>query len=210
MSTNNLIPSINAAGRFEALAPFDQVVNPDKFYTVEALRTITEMESLKMSLYSLIFKPVGLVEADFPTVMDRARQEGSIIVTLLDRSGKPTYVPSTYFKAFPLTDGVIYERMCVIADMGPCPPDMADVIAQVMAHMQEYILNTVGIDSTVKLGTIPVMGYASRQQADAFHAARLNNIQESNNDIARIRELEERIVKRDQYILELESRLTLP
>ena len=105
---SNLIPSINAAGRFEALAPFDQVVLPTTYYVVEALRTISEMQALKLNLFTLVFQPIGVSEADYPTVLERARSNGAIIVTLTSRSSAPVYVLSTYFKSFPLIDGVSY------------------------------------------------------------------------------------------------------
>lgn len=207
MAEQNLIPSIKAAGRFEALAPFDTVVDVNKFYSVEAVRTIAEMEGLKIDIYTRVFKPIGVAETDFQTVLTRARNLGAVVVTLLDRGGIPTYVLSTYFKSFPLVDGVSYERMCLIVDLGPCPPKMREVISQATEHIKSYILDNTGVNSTVQLGTIPTMGYVSGQQADAYEATRKSKITNSNNDISRIRELEALLIKKDDYIARLEARL---
>lgn len=207
MAEQNLIPSLNASGRFEASAPFDVVVDPTKYYTVEALRTIREMEGLKLNLYELIFKPIGVQEADFKTVLDRARGAGAIVVCLLDRAGVETYVLSTYLTSFPLTNGVSYERMCLIADLGACPPSMKDTIAQVQTHMQQYIMDTIGINSKVDLGTIPTIGYVSADQAAAYETTRKNNITNSTNDVAKIRDLTQQLADRDTYIASLEAKV---
>lgn len=204
---SNMIPSINAAGRFEALAPFDKVVVPSTYYTVEALRTISEMQALKLNLYTLVFAPVGVAEADYNVVLERARAAGSIIVTLTNRQGPPVYVLSTYFKSFPMVDGVAYERMCLIVDCGPLPPGMKDVLSQSQAHIRQYIKSTVGIDSAVRLGSVPTIGYVSAQDAQIFENTRKNLIEDGDNDVAKIKTLEEKIVKRDAYIAQLEAQL---
>lgn len=209
MADQNLIPSINASGRFEALAPFDGVVDTTKYYTVEALHTIHEMESKKLDLYTLVFAPVGVQSADYQTVLSRAKADGAIIVGLLDRTGAEIYVPTTYLKAFPLTDGVAYERMCLVADLGPCPPSMKDTVAQVQSHMRSYILDAIGVNATVRLGTIPTIGYVSAQQATAYETTRKNAITDSNNDVAKIKNLTALLADRDAYIAELEARITV-
>lgn len=207
MSEQNMIPSMKAAGRFEALAPFDTVVDTSKYYMVEALRTIHEMESLKLNLYELVFKPVGVTEADFPLVLSRARTAGAFICSILDRNGVAVYVPTTYFKSFPLTDGVSFERMCAVVDLGPCDPSKKDLVAQCTDHFKAYVLATLGIDAVVNLGTIPTIGYTSREQADAYERARIDKITDSGNDVSRIRALEALLVSKDAYILELESQI---
>lgn len=204
---NNVIPSINAAGRFEALAPFDTVVIPSTYYTVEALRTIHEMQALKLNLYELVFKPIGVLEADYNTVLERARSYGAIIVTLTSRFGPPVYVLSNYFKSFPLIDGVSYERMCLIVDFGPCPPSMKDTFAQAQAHIQQYCKATIGMDSQVKLGTVPTIGYVSQAQAEFFETTRKNLITDGDNDVAKINNLQTKLVQKDAYIAQLEAKL---
>lgn len=204
---SNLIPSMRAAGRFEALAPFDRVVIPSTYYKVEALRTISEMQALKLNLYTLMFAPVGVLEADYSAILERARSSDAVVVTLTSRLSPPVYVLSTFFKSFPLVDGVAYERMCLVVDLGPLPPSLKDGLAQVEAHVKQYVLSTVGLDSTVSLGTIPTIGYTSAQDAQIFENTRRNKITNGDNDIAKINALQATLVKRDAYIAQLEAKL---
>lgn len=207
MASNTIIPSMDARGRFEAEAPFNAVVKPEVYYTVEAIRNIHEMEALKLDLYTLVFLPVGITVEQFPAALERARKDGAKVLSLLDRADVPTYVLTNYLKSWPLVDGISYERMIIIADMGPVPPSMADILAKELAHIKDHIEANVGITSTVTIGTIPTIGYVSKEQADAYENTRKSKITESGNDVARIRELEAKSVRDDAYIAQLEAAL---
>ena len=69
MDDKNLIPAAYAAGSFEAISPFNAVVDPSVYYTVEAVRTVDEMLSNKTNIYDLVFKPVGVQESDYETIL---------------------------------------------------------------------------------------------------------------------------------------------
>lgn len=207
MADKNLIPSINTGGSFEAIAPFNSVVIPSKFYTVEAIRTIQEMEALKLDLYALVFAPVGVSPEDFQTVLSRARSEQSVIVSLVDRDGIPVCVPTTYLKSFPLTDGHVYERMCLVVDLGSCSSAVKDEIAQAQQHIKEYIASTIGITKEVKLGTIPGRSYTSAQQHASFEATRKLAKEDLINDVTKNKDLQTQLIKRDAYIQKLEAEL---
>lgn len=205
--SQNLIPTLRAAGRFEASAPFDSVVNLGTYYSVEALRTIEEMEAMKLNLYSLVFAPVGVKEEDYSAVLERARAAGSVVVVLTSRNSAPVYVLSGYFKSFPLVDGVSYERMVLVADLGACPPALKDALEQVRTHMSSYIADTVGVEATVQLGTVPTIGYVSAEEARIFENTRLNKVKQGDNDVAKLKRLEAEAVTKDAYIVQLETRL---
>jgi len=205
--SQNLIPTLRAAGRFEASAPFDSVVNLGTYYSVEALRTIEEMEAMKLNLYSLVFAPVGVKEEDYSAVLERARAAGSVVVVLTSRNSAPVYVLSGYFRSFPLVDGVSYERMVLVADLGACPPALKDALEQVRTHMSSYIADTVGVEATVQLGTVPTIGYVSAEEARIFENTRLNKVKQGDNDVAKLKRLEAEAVTKDAYIVQLETRL---
>ena len=201
------IPSMKAAGRFEANPPFDRVVKPETFYTVEAIRTIPEMQGLKINVYDRVFKPVGLAEADYPEILQRAIANDSMVISLIPRIGAPVYVLSSYLKAFPLVDGYSYERMVLVADLGPLPIDQKDALQLAREHFQEYILNHYGIESTVQLGTVPVIGYLSKDEHDTMELVRKNRITDNTSDLALINDYKAQLVTKDAYIRELETRL---
>jgi hypothetical protein len=165
------------------------------------------MEGAKLDLYSLVFQPVGVTPEDFPVVLRRAKDSGAIICALLDRNGLPVYVPTTYLISFPSVDGVSYERMCMIADLGPVPPSMEQAMQQVLDHTKQYITATLGIASTVRLGTIPTVGYVSQNQADAYENTRKAQITDATNDVAKVRALTAKVAAKDVYITKLEGDL---
>jgi hypothetical protein len=165
------------------------------------------MEGAKLDLYSLVFQPVGVTPEDFPVVLKRAKDSGAIICALLDRNGLPVYVPTTYLISFPSVDGVSYERMCMIADLGPVPPSMEQAMQQVLDHTKQYITATLGIASTVRLGTIPTVGYVSQNQADAYENTRKAQITDATNDVAKVRALTAKVAAKDVYITKLEGDL---
>ena len=210
MTDTNLIPEIHAAGRFEAIEPFNKVVDVDTYYTVEAIRTVQEMEGLKLNLYEILFKPIGVSEDDFVTVLSRAKAAGHVVVTLLDRHGKRSNVLSGYFKSFPMKDGVSYERMCLIVDLGAIPPSMNAVLLETQKNIQDLVEDTVGIKSNVRLGTVPTPSYVSREQYEAFERTRKETIKNNDSSVARIRELETALVKKDAYIQRLEQMIKKP
>lgn len=204
---NSIIPSMKAAGRFEANPPFDRVVMPATFYTVEAIRTIPEMQGLKIDVFTRVFKPVGVTEEMYPEILQRAIAEDSMVISLIPRIGQPVYCLTSYLKSFPLVDGFSYERMVLVADLGALPLDQKEALGQAQEHMRQYILSTYGIESTVQLGTVPVIGYLSKDEHDTLELVRKNRITDATSDLVTANQLREQIVAKDAYIAQLEAKL---
>jgi hypothetical protein len=97
--------------------------------------------------------------------------------------------------------------MVLVADCGALPPGMKDALAQAQAHFSSYLANTVGISAQVQLGTVPTIGYVSAEEARIFENTRLNKITDGDNDVAKIKKLQDELVAKDAYIVELETRL---
>ncbi|UQT02710.1 hypothetical protein YUBABA_01210 [Serratia phage vB_SmaM-Yubaba] len=206
--SQNLIPAVWAKGSFEAENPFSNVVDPKVFYTVEAVRTIPEMQAEKEDLYKLIFEPVGITQDQYQSYVDQAIANNAVVIVLTSRGRPDTYLLSTYLKSFPLVDGVIYERVCIISDLGACPPAFKDRINSVIAHFNEYIKNAVGIqDPRTVIGTIPTRGYVSKEQADAWENTRQQTITRNPSDVVRIEELTTENQQLYTYINQLEAQL---
>lgn len=204
--SQNIIPAVWAEGSFEALPPFDTVVKKEIFYTVEAVRTVPEMQALKLDLFKMVFEPVGVSAEDYQTVLDRAIAEEAVVVTLTSRARPPVYVISSYFKSFPLVDGVIYERLCIIADCGAVPPALKDKINSAIDHINNYLRDAIGIaNPKTTIGTIPTRGYVSKEQADAWENSRQLAIKEEPSDIVKYENLLTENKAQAAYILELEA-----
>lgn len=207
MADQNIIPSLRAAGKFVALPPYDRVVNPNTYYAVEAIRTLPEMQGLNINIYQRVFQPVGLSEADYPAVIQQGIAENTAVISLIPRVGAPVYVLSTYLESFPLVDGYSYERMCVITDFGALPPEQKESLGVAMDFFKDYVLDNFGITAKVSLGTIPVIGYLSKEEHDILENTRKNRITDNTSLLAKNRALEADIESKDAYIKELEARL---
>lgn len=204
--SENIIPAIWAAGKFEANPPFNQVVNADRYYTVEATRTVSEMQALKVDLFTLIFQPVGIAQEAYQDLVDTAKSANAVIITLTSKDAAPVYVLSTYLKSFPLVDGVIYERVCIIADLGACPPTLKDRVNSAIDHFKNYIKDSIGIsDARVTIGTVPLRSYVSKEQALAWEGTRAAAITNEPSDALQLEKANKTIAALQTYIGELEG-----
>lgn len=207
MVDNTIIPALRVTGRFEAAAPFDRVINPMASYTVEAIRTVGEMQGLNINIYQRVFAPLNVDQPTYLTMLEQIVAAGGVIITLIPRKGAPVYVVSTYLKSFPLVDGFLYERMVLVSDLGALSTDMKPALEEAMLHFQSWILQHYGITNTVKLGTVPVIGYVSQFEHETMETARKNRITDNQSDLAKNLALEQQVASQQAYIKELETRL---
>lgn len=199
---------MQAAGSFEAAPPFDRVVDPETFYSVEAVRSIPEMQGLNINIFARVFQPVGITEEMYGDMVSKAVADRAFVISLIPRKGKAVYVLSTYLKSFPLIDGFSYERMVLVGDLGVLPIDLKDSIPLAMDHFKEWILANFGIKADVKLGTIPTIGYVSQFEHDTMENTRKNRITESDSDVAKIKRLEDQVAALQATIANYEERWT--
>lgn len=206
--SENIIPAIWAAGSFVAAPPFDVVVNPKTYYTVEGTRTISEMLAEKENLFNMVFAPAGITQEDFQGALDAAIAANAVIITLTTKGRAPVHIPSTALKSFPLVDGVIYERLCFIADLGAVPPSLKDRVNSGIEHFKNYIKDSLGIaDATVTIGTVPLRGYVSKEQAEVWENTRKNAITKEPSDRLQLETANKTILALRTYIAELEASL---
>lgn len=206
-NTLNIIPSYYAAGSYTANNPFDAVVKAGTYYTVNAIRSVAEMQGMNLNLYTLLFEPAGVSEDDYQSILDDVTTKGGAIITLIALDGSRVYVPTTYLATFPLVDGVSYERLCLIADCGAVPPTLKDNVEDIKAHIEQYIAAHMGVTATVQIGTMPTIGYVSKEQADVFETTRQNTIADQKSDVVLVAEYEDTIAKQAAYIATLEAAL---
>lgn len=207
MADNNVIPALRVTGRFEASEPFSRVVDSNTTYTVEAIRTVGEMQGLNINIFQRVFVPMGIEEPEYLTLLDKIVKDGGVIITLLPRKGAPVYVVSTYLTSFPLVDGFLYERMVIIGDLGALSSDMKPALEEAQQHFKTWILEHYGINSTVTIGTVPVIGYVSQFEHETLETARQNRITDNRSDLAKSLALEQQVLQQQIYIQQLEARL---
>lgn len=207
MADSNVIPSYFAAGSYTANNPFDMVVKPEKYYKVEALRSVNEMLGDNRDMYKLIFEPAGVAQTDYQSMLDDVtRQQGAILV-LIASDGSRVYVPTTYLKSFPLIDGVSYERLCLVVDLGAVPPTLKDLVADTKEHISNYVESHFGVKNEVQIGTMPTVGYVTAAQAKTFETTRQNKIDGTSNDVVTVAAQEKIISQQAAYIVQLETAL---
>lgn len=201
---------MRAAGKYVVSGPYDKVVDPDIFYTAEAIRTLPEMQAIRpqINLFELVFKPVGYDEATADTEITKAIADNAVVVTLTSRGRPPVYVLSTYIISFPVANGVIYERMGVTVDLGPCPPSMKDKINNLIVHMNEYVKGAFGIENpNASMGTIPLRGYVAKDTAEAWEASRQLRITQEPSDTVQLEIYKKENAELKIYITSLEEAL---
>lgn len=195
------------AGSFEAEPPFNNVVQSDVYYTVEAIRTIPEMQSDSVDIYKEVFKPIGVVEADATTIIERGIENKALIVKLTSKGNPPVYVVSTYLKGLPIIDGVVLEHLCIITDCGSVSPDMKDKMMNALAHFDNYMKDSFGMTAKSTIGYIPSRSYITKEQAELNETARQNAITDEPSDIVKYETLVIKSQAQEAYIKELEDAL---
>lgn len=207
--SESIIPAVYAQGSFTAKPPFDTVVKQEIFFTVEAVRTIAEMQALKLDLFKMVFEPVGVDANDYQQKLAEAIQQEAVIITLTARNRPPVYVPSNYLTSFPLVDGVTYERFCIISDLGAVPPALKDRVNAAIDHFNNYIKNSIGIQNPITvIGTIPTRGFVSLEQSEAWEKSRQLAITEEPSDLLRLEKTLAENAELKAYIAELEATIT--
>lgn len=207
MNDTNMIPAPWAAGQFEATAPFDLVVDQGTYYTVEAIRTVGEMQGANQDLYTKVLQPAGIPKDETTAFLDELIKAKALIIVLTSTGNAPVYVPSSYLASFPAVDGVVYEHMCLIVDMGAVPPQFADKIQEQMNYIQQYVATGMGVDAAVQVGVIPTKTYVPKEQADLWEHSRQLKIAGSTNLIIENEALKKEKIEREAYIVKLENDL---
>lgn len=207
-ATTNIIPQLYAKGSFEAYPPFDSVVDPAAFYTVEDTVTPAQMLARKTDLFKTVWEPAGATDVDYQQQLSALRNINGAVIVLSSKNAPDVYVPSTHIKSFPLVDGVIYEHLCIITDCGAVPPGFKDVLNSAIDHFNNYMKDNCGLTNPrTSLGTIQTRGYVPKEQAEAWENTRQQQIKENPSDLIRLNDALAINAQQAAYIAELEDAL---
>jgi len=205
MNQTNMIPGIYAAGQFEAVIPFDQIVDAERYYTVEAIRTVAEMQSRNLDIYSLVLQPAGIPKDETTKYIDEFLTNKAVIIVLTLPGDTPVYIPSTYLSSFPAIDGVVLEHLCILADCGAVTPTIKTLLDETLNEVSQVIEKSLGVKNTVRFGVIPTKSYLSKTQADAWEQSRQLAINGTTNTIIENQQLKDENAELKAYITKLET-----
>lgn len=207
--SQNIIPKLYLEGPFEAVAPFDVIVKPTAYYTVEATLTPAQMQADKKDLFALVWEPAGVTQAAYEQQLATLISVDGAIIVLSSKNSPNIYVPSNAIKSWPVTDGVVYEHICIITDCGAVPPSFKNILNSAIDHFNNYMTDNYGLTNPrTTIGTIQTRGYIPKEQAEAWENTRQQTAKENPSDLIRLNAANATIAQLTAYIAELEGLLT--
>ena len=186
-----MTPAIGTTGRFVLKLPW--LADANSTYEVLAVRSFDDIYKLGDDVYSIYYKPMGLVEslAGFKFKVEAAEKPN--IVTLKGSNGSIVYVPDTYILGFPVMGNVHYHHVVLTASLGALPEDIDLTIMQ--DDVKNLIESRIGTNAVIKTITAPSTNQPNAEQHETLEAARLGSITEYENDYTKLKRQEDVINK---------------
>jgi hypothetical protein len=130
-------------GHFKAKAPFEDIVNENKVYTITSIRSLVDMRDSNENPKENIYIVNGLSESDY---LNDLKNDVKTLV-LIDDGGNYAYIPETYILSVPKVNGVLYQEKILIADMGALKTsyDLFNIISDVKDLIKSYTGVTPGV-----------------------------------------------------------------
>ncbi len=185
---SRMTPPMGISGSFLLRDPF--VADPNKTYTVIALRTFEEMLARGQDPLKVVYLPVNLTE----TALENDKSAGALVVCLRDKTGGLIYVPDTYIDQYPSMGSVPYSRLVAAVSLGMWPDgrDMTDVIQT----LKDAIRANMGVDPEVHITRAATSDYMSESdhvQLTASRRAAVTNNETSAATIIRLSDTVQRL-----------------
>ncbi len=149
-----ILPCIGSSGLFKVSPPFNTVIRADEKFTVEGIRTITELESNGLDVKASRYIDNGLTEQDY--INDA--EINMHIVILKSAYGQWYEVPARYIIAFPKIDGVVYTRRNIVVQMPYIEKeeDLELLIDELKNITKDYIGAEVAVDAVEVSSTLVI------------------------------------------------------
>lgn len=206
--SNNIVVAPGTQGMFEAEAPFDKVIDPTVYYTVQSVRSPAEMLANKLDLFKLIWSPAGATELDYQQQLAALTSVNGMFMVLSAKNKPLVYLPSNAVRSYPLVDGVLYEHLCIILDCGAVPGTFKDVMNSGLDHCVNYLKDHYGMENPkATIGTIQTRAYVPKEQAEAWENSRQQRIKANPSDLVRANKAEALVLSQQAYIEELQEAL---
>lgn len=196
------IPTIGTKGKFKFTQPFDTLLSTTQEYTVEAVRSLSDLANSGEKPFDTVYKAVGLTTEDFISDLDN----GVFIVTFKTSGGENFYVPSSRITSLPINSGVKYQDMLLVANLGSLPVGYNTTL--LLSTVAEDIYYTTGIKTDVV-----VVNNSAVTHKDTTEHLRLTNIRENITNTTKsyktkYLELTEELNAKNTYISDLEKIIT--
>jgi len=109
-----LVPPIGSKGFFKFAPPFDTIVRDNQEYTVQAVRSLVELDKSGEKPYLTIYTPVGLSSSEFSSDLNK-----DIPIVVFTTSGSEFfYVPANKILSIPKINGVNYQERVLAISLG--------------------------------------------------------------------------------------------
>lgn len=165
MSTNLVIPTVGSEGHYETLAPFNSKVLPNVRYVCQAVRKLNDYLANNEKPLDTIYLKNGLTQEDYENDL----RDGMYIVSLQSGVGQWVYIPARYLVSYPISNGVYYHEVALVANLGSIPTgvDLSPIKAAVSNTLYDYIGVTPSIIETEISATI-VLPYEKHQEIQTY------------------------------------------
>jgi hypothetical protein len=157
--TSKFIPAIGTKGSFQLLTPFDALVSVLEQYTLRGVRNISDWLAENQDIKTLVYTKYN-IESSWNDDL----QNDVEILSLQGEHGAWIYVPVTFVKCYPISDGIPYRALMICLPLQPVPVDTD--LSALFAQLEEVCLGELGFNVT------PVTVEASRAVLvpDSAHA----------------------------------------
>lgn len=181
--TDNVLPTIGAAGSFKLLAPFDSLITEGQRYTCQGIRSINDYLSNNEDPHTDIYTKYGIADSEYEADVVANMH----IVSLQSDVGHWLYVPARYISTYPLVNGVPYRSYVLTASLPSFPVDRD--MSFLETELRNLCIDSLGVSPIIKFVESSRTVLVSAVKHDATTAARAAVSQGRSTDRARYTDL---------------------
>lgn len=143
--SKNIVPTIGSKGYYDLKEPLHTLIQPTEIYTCKAIRHISDYISNNEDIKKDIYDEYRISNDSY----NKDVSDDTIIVSLQSEQGHWLYVPSSYIKNYPISNGVEYKSVVVAVSL-PYTPVKKD-LSQFILDLKSFVKNKLGLLTDIKL-----------------------------------------------------------
>lgn len=190
---------IGDAGVYTLADPYSTLVTPKVIYTVRSIRTIGDILASGELAYDKYYKVMKVSEA----VYAKDAAANISIIGLQAGTGEWIYVPETFIKQAPLTNGVLYSSIVLGVGLGAVPDELN--LEALTKAMQDIVQAHLGITPKVRATLVSQPAFIPRTQHESLEKARKAKIKATESDYSKVQQLQTQLDTANKKIAELEK-----